>query len=136
MGTHAVEAEAAIEIGAPVQGPHLLESTWTPITPRECYLGPGGAVGWTVAHAEEVLHIPGQTGAPEARPLSGSQVAQRAFTASVSPVGSVMGNGGSPGHKLTYAGDLLAAVWGESRTYVFLNLCFARVSPDILHMPL
>lgn len=83
------------------------------ITPRERYLGPGGAVGWTVAHVEAVLHIPGQTGAPEARPLSGSQVVERACTASVSPVGSVMGNGGSPGHKLTDAGDLLAAVWGS-----------------------
>lgn len=113
MGTQATEAEVSIGIGAPVQGPHLLESTWTPIAPRERYLGPGGGVGWTVAHVEEVLHIPGQTGAPEARPLSGSQVVERAFTASVSPVGSVMGNGGSPGHRLTDAGDLLAAVWGS-----------------------
>ena len=44
--------------------------------------------------------------------------------ASVSPVGSVVRNGGLPGHRLTSAWDLLAAVWGSlghtfPRTFVF-----------------
>lgn len=49
-----------------------------------------------MAHIEEFLHIPVQITSPEARPLSESQVPEHVFTASVSPVRSVMGNGGTP----------------------------------------